>query len=434
MKVTRKQKLKQRAAKQERTEGRRRATYDRLLNVMGLRYLFAELPQPIRDLFQDRLLPGLEVVAAEDSRHEPDIHAVVRDLQRMIRQPVPLQHRGIWVELAADDIFRGYIHTVVGVQHWIARLKNSRAPQARAVLEIMETAQEIIEDPDENWVPALDEQLIRRIHDFHFRGFRVDGRMIVSRWAMATKPEGSPYDQLVVRIHRAQPHAIPVDSAVRKVYRCTRPRADRGIREISWDCARLKIEGRSDVLPVFIDRHAINRLEERVPLRGQVSFLHRVMVASLEDPALTPRGNGTYLVDFGDGDFHFGYFVAEVLPDLVLVRTFLFLTMQGTPEAELLREKLGLSRSDVERYKLDHFWTLTASDLAVDPLMSRVLAECGCSHLLSFINPTKRFKWVEEHGARLKERLNIREANGGFMVGQKWIRWSEASEPAGILS
>ena len=57
----------------------------------------------------------------------------------------------------------------------------------------------------------------------------------------------------------------------------------------------------------------------------------------------------------------------ELYADFIFVRTFLFLTMQGTPEAKCLREKLGLSRSDIEYYKLDHFFTLSHSDLGLDP-------------------------------------------------------------------
>lgn len=121
--------------------------------------------------------------------------------------------------------------------------------------------------------------------------------------------------------------------------------------------------------------------------------------------------------------------MALILPDLVLIRTFLFLTMQGTPEADRLREKLGLSRNDVERYKLDHFWTLTATNIADDPLLARLLAECGCSHLLSFLQLETRVDWLERHGARMKELHGLREANGGFMVGQKWMRWSDDTAP-----
>ena len=37
-----------------------------------------------------------------------------------------------------------------------------------------------------------------------------------------------------------------------------------------------------------------------------------------------------------------GYFVAQVFPHMILIKTSLFLTMKGTPEAERLRDKLGL--------------------------------------------------------------------------------------------
>ena len=53
------------------------------------------------------------------------------------------------------------------------------------------------------------------------------------------------------------------------------------------------------------------------------------------------------------------------------MKTFLFLTMQGTPEARCLRRKLGLSRADIEYFKLDNCFTLACSDLGEDPELKR---------------------------------------------------------------
>src|SRR5262249_13729431 len=129
------------------------------------------------------------------------------------------------------------------------------------------------------------------------------------------------------------------------------------------------------------------------------------------------------------GGHRAGSLGARALPGLVVGRTSLSRTRRGTPEADRLREKLGLSRNDVERYKLDHFWTLTATNIADDPLLARLLAECGCSHLLSFLQLETRVNWLERHGARMKELHGIREANGGFIVRQESTRWGDDTAP-----
>jgi hypothetical protein len=69
--------------------------------------------------------------------------------------------------------------------------------------------------------------------------------------------------------------------------------------------------------------------------------------------------------------------VFEVIHDLVLIRTFLFLTMQGTSESDLLREKLRLRRSDIEFNQLDDVYTFLFSDLARDPELALALENAG---------------------------------------------------------
>jgi hypothetical protein len=396
---------------------------------MGLTHVFAALPSPTRDLFLDHYLPGIEVVAAEDSRDAPEIQAAIRDIKRVIKRPWALPSHGIEIALALDDVFRGYLSTIMGIRYFRERLQGTTAPRALRVLELLDEAQEIIDDREENWVRELEAELVNMVFMIRDRTFRVDGRMIGLRYIPGRKREGTRCDRFVLRLHQAQPRVIPVDGQTRKAYPCCLPWAWQGIKTITWNCAKLGIASSKAELPVFIEKHAITRLEERIPLFSRRSLLHGVMVDSLHFPVLTPCGPDKYLVEVCLSEHKVGYLVAQVLPDLVLIRTFLFLTMQGTPEADRLREKLGLSRNDVERYKLDHFWTLTATNIADDPLLSRLLAECGCNHLLSFLQLGVRVNWLERHGETMKKLHGLREAKGGFVVGQKWMRWSDETAP-----
>ena len=155
------------------------------------------------------------------------------------------------------------------------------------------------------------------------------------------------------------------------------------------------------------------------------TLLHILMVDALDQPVVFPADQGKYLVELRYGTGRAGYFVAKVFPGFVLILTFLFLTMEGTPEAKLLREKLGLHRKHIEEYHLDRFFTLTGSDIANDPLLSRVLAECGCGHLIALFEPESQSMWLDTFGERLKQGFGLREAEGGFKVGRKWMGWSD---------
>ena len=102
------------------------------------------------------------------------------------------------------------------------------------------------------------------------------------------------------------------------------------------------------------------------------------------------------------------HFLVELYDDFVFVRTFLFLTMQGTPEAKCLRQRLGLSRSDIEYYKLDHFFTLSQSDLGDDPDLRRALAECGCQPFARLCRARRaRSSWLSRYRDPLRRELGL---------------------------
>jgi hypothetical protein len=97
----------------------------------------------------------------------------------------------------------------------------------------------------------------------------------------------------------------------------------------------------------------------------------------------------------------------EVYADFVFVKTFLFLTMQGTPESKCLRQKLRLSRNDIEYFKLDSLFTLAWSDLGEDPEVRRALAECGCDYLLDLADPEKRLSWLRRYRDPFRQELGL---------------------------
>jgi hypothetical protein len=77
-----------------------------------------------------------------------------------------------------------------------------------------------------------------------------------------------------------------------------------------------------------------------------------------------------------------GYFAIEKVDELFLAKTFLFLTMQGTPEAGALYKLLRLKRLDVEHLGLDSLNSFLSDDLRADHELVSVLEECGFGGLL----------------------------------------------------
>ncbi len=270
--------------------------------------------------------------------------------------------------------------------------------------------------------------VIRQVLDVKDIAYRVDSRMIESRMRLWKDQEGRPRHQLTLKLHKPLMRRVSYRGNRLSTFPCRSSDSLYGLKAISWNCKQLGIEGPSIELDVLISKHALERLHERLPLSGCETLLHRGIVEAFKNPVLHPQGMNSYFVEFRLGEDRLGYFVAEVLPGFVLSKTFLFLTMHGTPEAERLREKLGLSRTVVEHYELDQFFTLVGSDVVKDPLLVKVLSECGCGHLISLIDPTDRLEWMEQFGQRMKNKFDIKDAGQGFMVGQKWMRWNDQDQ------
>jgi hypothetical protein len=104
-----------------------------------------------------------------------------------------------------------------------------------------------------------------------------------------------------------------------------------------------------------------------------------------------------------------GYFGAVKLDDRVVLKTFLFLTMQGTPESKKLRQRWKLHRPDIEYNELDNLETFLKGEIQGDPQLVHVLEACGCGPLLALRNPASLSQAVRANAEMIKKYLRIDE-------------------------
>ncbi len=79
MQDDRKRKLRRREEKHARQDERRRASFERLLNFLGLKGVFDRFPPHLSETFLRKIDPGIEVIAAEDSGDDPAVQRGPRD-------------------------------------------------------------------------------------------------------------------------------------------------------------------------------------------------------------------------------------------------------------------------------------------------------------------------------------------------------------------
>lgn len=215
---------------------------------------------------------------------------------------------------------------------------------------------------------------------------------------------------IVFELHEtpAQRTRFAVDGEPRWAYRCGQPAEPGKVHWITWNIA---LPGPARELPVFVQQHVLDRIYgpggRLSPPMGDEALLHDLVWRSLREPVLhrVETQPDTYLVEYGFEGCKLGYLVTVVLPEAVLVRTFLFLTMDGTPEGDELRRRLRISRYDKAYLGLDSLETLVTTDIRSDGTLRAILDDCRCGHLFEQVGVHGRL--AEGRAAEIRQYLRL---------------------------
>jgi hypothetical protein len=408
MKKTRKKRLEERREKREKADRQRYEIAERLLVMLDVKELMNPEITKSREYLIAKIRPRIDVIISEDSRQETILEDVRLEVASVIDKPDLIFVGGRAVKVALGDMLRGYSavsNYIIHLFNWASR---HRLVVPGGAMARLEEARARIQDFDqrhlEETLGCLGQQ-ITYIMDLHLS---FDRQIF---W-FKMEPNGKYPDRPALRIvigRRVQvPHYLPLNGLRRKAYRCELPDLDMGLCPLTWTPGELGIGDSTKPIPVFISDHAVNRLHQRVPIGPLFHILHKMLRRSLEAPRIL-RGDreGEFLVEAGDPGGKVGYFVVAVTPDFAFVKTFLFLTMQGTPEARKLRERARLTNKDIRLFKLDNLYTLGYSDLGEDPDLRAILSDCDCGHLLDLFGLETRLSWLDGHRAHVRKAVGL---------------------------
>lgn len=245
---------------------------------------------------------------------------------------------------------------------------------------------------------------------------RIDERLYSSRLDFGARRNTNSAMLFVIHQEQARARKFDREGARRRAFWCGQP-FDDGIEWIEWP---RDLVGLADgpPLPVYVQSHALDNLyrrEARALLAPDTEWLvHDYLWIALLEPKLTPlaRQPGRFLVEYRFLQWLIGYLVAEVVDDAVLVETFLFLTMDGTPQGDALRHKLRLRRSDKQFLALDRLETFLNTDLRYDRELIELLEECGCGHLFEIADGFALQRRVTGHAEAIRRHLGLEAARG----------------------
>jgi len=130
---------------------------------------------------------------------------------------------------------------------------------------------------------------------------------------------------------------------------------------------------------LYLQAHALRRLEERVDTLPKRLLPTRIIL--LSEKAKLIFYKGTYLLRYNIYNIALGYFICEFIDDIVVAKTFLFISQGGTPEGDALSQKLSIERGGKQYLNLTKLSHFTGSDIRDDPTLLPILKECKLDHL-----------------------------------------------------
>ncbi len=138
--------------------------------------------------------------------------------------------------------------------------------------------------------------------------------------------------------------------------------------------------GEKKELDVYIQAHALKRMEERLDGMGALSRNFMLAITFPHLKFLEPY-KGYLLIPIEPGDVRVGYLFCNVINEMLVIRTFLFITHSATPEGDRLKELTGLNRSDISYWKIDRLSTLFKIDEEHWPELLRLFELVGIKNI-----------------------------------------------------
>ncbi|MDR1680178.1 MAG: hypothetical protein LBS12_00110 [Prevotellaceae bacterium] len=149
-------------------------------------------------------------------------------------------------------------------------------------------------------------------------------------------------------------------------------------------------------LPVYIQKHAIGRMKERIG--SFIPCIYKsILVEAILRNEITPITKTRMLIACCTEELKIGYFLAEILDGVLLIRTFLLLTNSGTPEGDKLAKLTKLKIEDRKYLAIDTLQGLANSDIEQNKAVCNLFCIAGCGSILELckkINNDPQMTWL----------------------------------------
>lgn len=182
--------------------------------------------------------------------------------------------------------------------------------------------------------------------------------------------------------HIPKKQMMVIDHHPRPAYPLCLAFANAGPVEITIPAEKLKLPDSfmEKKIPVFLQSHLLHRMEERLDCLPE--FIREFyLYQSLTDPTFIHFHGNIFAEYLMDNKVKLGYILFEFHEDILLAKTFLLLSNNGTPEGEKLNEISGMKKFDHKYWAIDKLSTFHNSDLKDHPQTKEMFENAGCGNL-----------------------------------------------------
>jgi hypothetical protein len=194
----------------------------------------------------------------------------------------------------------------------------------------------------------------------------------------------NPTIEFIIHIKSVTPEKkyVKISGIAREVSRVGWVRPGYNPDWVSVTFEKLGIQSSFKNLPVdvYIQKHALHRMVERL-VTLPVAFILNQLNCSLLDCRYIIQAENEYLIEYQFLGKKIGYLPACYTGGILVVKSFLLLTNDGTPEAEKLQKITGFTLEDRKYLNLDRLAAFTASDIKENLHLKQLFTEAGCESL-----------------------------------------------------
>lgn len=356
------------------------------------------MPRRAQEAFWSKKFPDPQVVYDEGVTADVR-HAVEKSIrERAIEIDTP---EGTKAKVAARDV----LTTLAGLKFCVDGTRPEGMPQA--VVEFLNLARPVLRDAwERHHADALYD--LARYADWEVVALtRIDSRVMSLSCDWFRLANHKTQIRLSVCCGAPERVRLSLDGSTRPVFRVWRNHLSGGLKWISCPAQALGLGG-EEPWPVYVQTHALRQLHERLDVEGCEGGMEHYMARSLENPNVVKReANGDLLVEMRLNECRTGYLVVTPVEGKLVVRTFLLLTMRGTPEGDRFYERFRLGRGEAEWLRLHHLSSFTRTDLQKDGELRAMLEECGCGDLLKLRFDEDLSPLTDGYAAELRKFIGL---------------------------